>query len=231
MQWILATGNEGKRREFGVLLSELPFEVELASLASWPETIPEVIEDRETFRGNAIKKALEVSQHTGMSALADDSGLEVDALDGRPGVYSARFSDEGTDDANNAKLVASLSGIGLEDRTARYVAVVALVLTAKDHRELFGAEVAELPEGSIDSDDGGWFRIGDRAVVVTRGTCEGLIVDEARGDGGFGYDPHFYVPDWDARMAEVSLDKKNERSHRARAVRELDAAITARLPA
>lgn len=226
MKWILATRNEGKKREFEVLLGEAVDGLELESLASWPDPIPEVVEDRETFIGNAFKKAIEVSRATGISALADDSGLVVDALDGRPGVYSARFSDEGTDEANNARLVRELAGVPMKERTARYVAVVALALTPADYSELLGESFGGLPVGVGFPPEGDWARTEDRALVAFRGTCEGRIVDEPRGGGGFGYDPHFFVDDWGLRMAEVSLEKKNERSHRARAVRALAAAVS-----
>jgi XTP/dITP diphosphohydrolase len=228
MKWILATRNPGKKREFEVLLGDAVVGLELHSLGSWPTAVPEVEEDRDTFVGNAVKKALEVSRATGVSALADDSGLEVDALDGRPGVYSARFSEEGTDSANNARLVAELRGVAPEDRTARYVAVVALALTGQDYASLFAESFERLPTSDGAAPElGEWCRVGDRAVVAFRGTCEGRIVDEPRGDGGFGYDPHFFVDDWGQRMAEVPLDKKNERSHRARAVRKLAATLRA----
>lgn len=224
MQWILATRNEGKKREFGVLLSEAISGLSLHTLSSWAGEVPEVVEDHDTFIGNAFKKAVEVSLATGLSALADDSGLEVDALDGRPGVLSARYSDEGTDEANNAKLVRELAGVPDEERTARYVAVVAVALLPQDFDLLLGRRFVELPTDGHPA-EGEWGAVDGRAVIAFRGTCEGRIVDEPRGDGGFGYDPHFYVDDWNARMAEVSLDKKNERSHRASAVRALAAAL------
>jgi XTP/dITP diphosphohydrolase len=219
MQLVVATRNPGKRREFAVLLGDLlPAGTEVIDIAGWPTPVPDVIEDKETFFENAIKKAVETSLATGCTTLADDSGLEVDALDGRPGVYSARYAGEhGGDLANNALVVEELQGVPPEQRSARYVAVLALCL-ADD--ELGGSLDPGEPVGD-GTKEGVPFRSGDRTVVWFRATCEGRIVDEPRGDRGFGYDPHFFVDDWGQTMAEVSLSKKNERSHRAAAVRKM----------
>lgn len=217
MPLVVATRNPGKRREFEVLLGDLVTEV--IDMDSWPTELPEVVEDRDTFEGNAFKKAWEISHATGCTTLADDSGLEVDALGGAPGVYSARYAGEACDDlANNAKLIRELQGVPSADRTARYVAVLCLCIADDGIIDVDASRalpVQELPpEGQLT-------QIGDRLVIWFRATCEGRIVDESRGDGGFGYDPHFFVDDWNATMAEVSLSKKNERSHRAAAVRKM----------
>lgn len=222
MRLLIATGNPGKRREFTSLLGEvLPEGTDVLDLAAWPEELDEVVEDGETFRDNAFKKAFEIARATGCTTLADDSGLVVDALDGAPGVYSARYAGEDATDAdNNAKLVAELAGVPVDERTARYVAVLCLVL-ADDRlgRELLERlNPTERPAGT---EDGAPF-----TVLFSEATCEGRIVDEARGDGGFGYDPHFWVDDWHKTMAEVPLSKKNERSHRAAAVRALAESFT-----
>jgi len=181
---ILATTNTGKVRELVALLADLPASV--SSLADWPEPI-KVIEDGITFEENAIKKAKEVAQRTGKIALADDSGLEVDALGGAPGVYSARFAGENATDAeNNQKLLEMLQGIPLPKRTARFRCAVAIAT----------------PQGK---------------VVTTMGTCEGLIGEMPQGEHGFGYDPLFYVPEYGKTFAELELVIKNQISHRAKA--------------
>lgn len=219
MRLLVATGNQGKRREFAVLLDDfLPPGTEVMDLGGWPEPLPEVVEDKDTFFGNAIKKAVEMSGATACTTLADDSGIEVDALDGRPGVYSARYAGENATSAdNNALLIQELQGVPPEQRSARYVAVLALCL-ADD--ELGRALRVGEPVGS-GSEEGVPFAVDGRTVIWFRATCEGRIIDEPRGDGGFGYDPHFFVDDWNKTMGEVSLDKKNERSHRAAAVRKM----------
>lgn len=235
---LVATGNAGKAREFAVLLEKL-FDDRFFDLKSWPGDVPDVVEDGELFVQNALKKAVEVSLATGTSTLADDSGLEVDALGGRPGVYSARFAGEdATTEANNQKLVESLEDVPSDARSARYVAVVALSLVDDAQRARLlaarGVSFAEIPEvpGDIKISEisrldpaafaeGTLGRLGDRVIVWFRGTCEGQIILSPRGDAGFGYDPYFLIPDWGETMAEVSMTKKNERSHRAQAVRKL----------
>ena len=155
--------------------------------------MPEVVEDADTFAGNATKKAREVSAATGLPALADDSGLEVDALGGAPGVYSARYAGDAHDDAaNNAKLLAALAGVPAERRTARFRAVLALA----DVRGPLGAT------GAITAD----------------GACEGVILDAPRGTGGFGYDPLFFAPELGMTFAEAGTGTKSQLSHRARAM-------------
>ncbi len=184
MKLVLATKNEGKVKELTKLLAEQ--DIEVLSLADFPE-IEEIVENGETFKENAVIKATEVCMQTGLITLADDSGLEVDCLEGLPGVYSARFAGEEKDDsANNKKLLELLAGVPVEQRTARFKCVVA---------------VADI----------------DCFVYIAEGTCAGIIAEEPRGDGGFGYDPLFYLPEYDKTFAELDLETKNKISHRARA--------------
>lgn len=224
--FLFATGNTDKRREFESLLGDFLNPMwDVYDLNSWPESMPEIEEDRESFEGNALKKAEFGSLHTGATALADDSGLVVDALDGQPGVKSARYaSADATDEANNEKLIDELQGVPERARTARYVCVLAMVFSARKVGrailERSRLRFRELPEARP-TEEGKLSRVDERAYLWFRGTVEGRIVDEPRGDGGFGYDPHFYVPDWDRTMAEVPLEKKNEISHRAEAVEKL----------
>ena len=226
MRLVVATRNPGKLREFGVLLSSaLPAGTGLVDVSHWPD-MPEVVEDGDTFWDNAIKKAVQTSRYTGLTTLADDSGLQVDALGGRPGVHSARYAPEGTDEANNRLLVDELRAVPAKDRTARYVAVLALCIADDElGRELEHRLQADERHHATTAQDGdaeGVLRQhGDRRVVCFRATCEGRIIDEPRGDGGFGYDPYFWVDAFDATMAEVPLDRKNTISHRARAVAKL----------
>jgi len=183
---VLATTNQGKVKEFSKLLGGV-FEnvISLKEL----DSPPEVIEDGATFRDNALKKAREIAQFSGKLTLADDSGLEVEALDGRPGVYSARYSGENaTDKTNIEKLLDELGDN--PNRNARFVCVLALV----DPK-------------------------GDELVV--EGFCEGIILNEPRGEGGFGYDPVFYLPDREKTMAEIDPELKNRISHRANACKLL----------
>jgi XTP/dITP diphosphohydrolase len=182
---VLATRNEGKVREIADILSPHGFEV--VSLREFGE-IGEIAEDGSTFKENAMIKATVVAEHTGLPALADDSGLEVDALDGAPGIFSSRFAGEEKDDqANNRKLLDLLSGTPVEQRTARFQCVVAI------------------------AEPDGW-------VHISEGTCEGVIAHEPCGQGGFGYDPLFYVPAYDKTFAELNPAIKNKISHRAKAL-------------
>ncbi len=188
MRLVLATRNEGKVKEIREALSGL--EVDLLTLSDFPE-VPEVHEDGATFSENAKKKALTVAKFTGLPALADDSGLEVDALGGMPGVRSARFAGEGADDdANNRKLLELLKGLPPERRTARFRCVLALAF----------------PDGE---------------VYTVEGTCEGLIAEEPAGEGGFGYDPLFLIPEEGRTFAQMTREEKNSLSHRGRALRKL----------
>ena len=190
---VIATTHRGKHVEFRDLLAGLPVEVfGLTEVLTKPLTI---VEDGATFRENAMKKALIVARATGMLTLADDSGLEVDALGGRPGVRSARFAGErATDAENNATLLAALTDVPDAARTARFRC--ALVLA-----DPF-APKADAP-------------------TVCEATCEGTLCREARGTAGFGYDPLFLVQGTGRTMAELNDREKNAISHRAAAVRQL----------
>ncbi len=196
---LFATRNPGKLVELRQLLADV--ELDVLSLDDLATDIPEVVEDADTFAGNASKKALEVSAAAGLPALADDSGIEIDALDGAPGVLSARFAGgHGDDAANNRKVLELLRDVPPERRTARFRAVLALA-------DCTGA-------------------LADR-VLLADGVCEGVILDAPRGTGGFGYDPLFYVPDLGATFAEIGVGTKSEQSHRARAMREMKPLLAA----
>lgn len=182
---VLASGNKGKIDELAKLL--MPLNIKVKSLADYPH-MPETIEDGQTFAENAIKKAREAAQYTGLLSLADDSGLEVDYLQGLPGVHSARFAGEPKDDAaNNGKLLHLMQGIPWDKRTARFRCVIAICT----------------PQGK---------------VFISDGNCEGYILEELRGTGGFGYDPLFYVPAYDKTFAELDMGIKNQISHRGKAL-------------
>lgn len=188
---VLASYNEGKLREFRRLLAPLGIE-----LVGQPEIgIPEADEPHATFVENALAKARHASAHARLPALADDSGLCVHALDGAPGVYSARYAGDPKSDArNNAKLIAALTGV--TDRRAHYACVLALVRHPAD------------PE-----------------PIITDGRWHGTIVDVPRGAGGFGYDPHFEDTTTGLTGAELPLARKNELSHRGKAMRALMARL------
>ncbi|HVX93648.1 MAG TPA: RdgB/HAM1 family non-canonical purine NTP pyrophosphatase [Polyangia bacterium] len=195
MRVVLATRNQGKVRELAPLFDELGLGFEIVAI---DDVAPraELREDGHTFEENALAKARQAAAATGLPALADDSGLEVDALGGAPGVYSARYAGVGaTDAANNAKLEAALRGIPADRRTARYRCVAAFVDPT-------------------------------RGLEITRaGACEGTLLEAPRGAGGFGYDPYFLVPARALTMAEIPLDEKNQLSHRSAAFRALAVAL------
>ncbi|WCK56880.1 XTP/dITP diphosphatase [Aneurinibacillus sp. Ricciae_BoGa-3] len=194
-QIVFATRNKGKVREFSQMFDA--YQVEVKTVEDFPG-LPEVVEDGETFEANAVKKAETICRETGIPALADDSGLEVDALEGKPGVYSARFAGEhGDDQANNAKLVALMRDIPAGERAARFVSVLALAI----------------PDGE---------------TLVARGTCEGEIVLLPAGSNGFGYDPYFFLPEQERTMAELEPEEKNAISHRGNAMRKLHAILQER---
>ena len=199
---VFATRNPGKVVELRELFAELDLGVGVLSLDDLEAegvTVPEVIEDGDTFAANAAKKAREVSLATGLPALADDSGLEVDALGGAPGVHSARYAGpEASHKDNNVKLVAALRDVAEGERGARFRSCLAL------------ADVAGPLGGEL---------------ITAEGRCEGVILRQPRGEGGFGYDPLFFSPELDATFAEVGVGTKNNLSHRARAM----AAIKPRL--
>ena len=182
---ILASRNRKKSEEIRALLA--PHGIEVASVADFPD-VPDVVEDGSTFAENAAKKAREVAVRTGHWTLAEDSGLVVKALGGAPGVYSARYAGEPSDDLrNNARLIAELTGVPPERRAAHYVCHVAL------------------------ADPAGEIRLSAEA------TCRGRIVDEPRGNHGFGYDPHFLIPEYHRTFGELGPAVKRCISHRARA--------------
>lgn len=185
---VMATRNRGKAIELKKLLAD--FSVEILTLADL-SGMPEVEETGATFRENALLKAKAAAEFAHLPSLADDSGLEVDALAGQPGVYSARFAGEpASDEKNNHKLLERLRGIPKEQRTARFVCTIALVT----------------PDGQVE---------------MTEGRCEGIILEELRGTGGFGYDPLFYVSELGKTMAELTGEEKNEVSHRGKALRAM----------
>jgi XTP/dITP diphosphohydrolase len=190
---VVATRNRGKLREILPLVADLGLElVTIGDLAPHAE----LREDGVTFEENALAKARQAAQATGLPALADDSGLEVDALDGAPGVHSARYAGPGADDArNNAKLLEALRDVPAGRRSGRYRCVATYV---------------DLTRG---------------LQLARAGACAGEILAAPRGDGGFGYDPLFLVPALGRTMAELPLGQKNQLSHRAAAFRALAAAI------
>jgi XTP/dITP diphosphohydrolase len=194
---VFATRNHGKLRELVPLFANLALGFDLVTI---DEIAPkaELREDETTFEGNALAKARQAAAVTGLPALADDSGLEVDALGGAPGVFSARYAGVGaTDAANNAKLLEALRDVPPARRTARYRCVAAFVDPA-------------------------------RGLELTRaGACEGELRASPRGVGGFGYDPLFVVPGRGVTMAELALEEKNRLSHRAAAFRALAVALAA----
>ncbi|MDD5286714.1 MAG: XTP/dITP diphosphatase [Desulfuromonadaceae bacterium] len=184
---LVASRNRGKIKEIEALLDGL---VESVICSEDVDAFPDTVEDGATFEENALKKAREASAFTGKPALADDSGLMVDALDGRPGVQSARFAGEcAGDEANNALLLEELHGIGPDKRQASFICVLAYVT----------------PEG---------------VERTFSGRVDGRILDAFKGSGGFGYDPLFLVDGFDRTMAELKLEEKNGISHRAQAFRQ-----------
>jgi XTP/dITP diphosphohydrolase len=190
---VLGTRNRGKLAEFRKLLEDLP--IDLLGLSDVMPELPPVSEDGTTFEQNATKKAKAIAEATLMVTLADDSGLEVDALGGAPGVRSARFAGERPTDAeNNAALLKALEEVPEEARTARFRCVLCLV-------------------DPWTSDDG--------SLCTVHGVCEGSIASSPRGGGGFGYDPLFIVRGDRHTMAELSDEQKNSISHRARAIQAL----------
>ena len=183
---VLATRNPHKVEELAAMLAGLP--VSVLSFSDFPD-MPEVVEDGETLEENATKKAVEVAAFTGLPALADDTGLEVDALGGAPGVHSARYSGDGADGTrNNRKLLSELSGVSGSARSAAFRCVVALALPGGEARTVEGA-------------------------------TRGVILEAERGEGGFGYDPLFLPDGHDRTYAEMSASEKNDVSHRGKAIR------------
>ena len=182
MRIVLATRNQHKKQELIALLQDLP--IAIMTLDEFPDA-PDVIEDGETCEANARKKAVEIARYTGLPAVADDTGLEVDALDGRPGAFAARYAGEhATYEDNCRKLLQELQGIPPHRRGARFVTVAAIAL----------------PSGE---------------TQLARGVLEGSIAEEAAGSHGFGYDPVFFLPERQRTLAQLSPIEKNRISHRA----------------
>ncbi len=187
MEIVLATRNLKKLQELKSLLKNL--EVRILTLNDFPN-IPQTVEDGTTFEENALKKATEVCKFTNHFTIADDSGLEVEGLNGAPGIYSARFAGEGADDRmNNEKLLFSLKAMEGEKRKARYVCAIAIAF----------------PDGHY---------------KVVKGECKGIIARRLSGRCGFGYDPLFFLPRYNKTMAQISPSLKNKISHRAIALRK-----------
>lgn len=182
---IFATGNEGKMKEIRMILGDLDYEI-LSMKEAGIDV--DIVEDGKTFEENAVIKATEISRIAGCVVLADDSGLEVDAMDKMPGIYSARYLGEDTPySIKNQTIIDNLAGLPDEKRTARFVCAIA----------------AAFPDGR---------------VVTRRGTIEGIIGCEEKGENGFGYDPIFFVPEYGKTTAELSPEEKNKISHRGKAL-------------
>lgn len=187
--WVLASGNRGKLAELQHALA--PLGHELKPISDWTDHSPE--ETGDTFEANALIKARHAAARSGLPSLADDSGLAVDALNGAPGVYSARYAgDQASDADNNRKLLAALADVPPEQRGARFVCVIALVRSADDPSPL-----------------------------IARGEWKGHIADQPSGDGGFGYDPLFVDPQLQRSAAQLSREDKLARSHRGQAIADL----------
>ena len=185
---IIATNNEGKAKEFKELFNAYGYGIK--TLLDFPE-IGDVPETGNTFSENALQKATEISKELNTIVLADDSGLEVDALDGKPGIYSARFAGEhGNDEKNNKKLLSALEGLPSEKRKANFHCSLVMVGPGKE-------------------------------PLHVEGEVNGQILEEEKGRYGFGYDPLFYLPELNRTMAELTSDEKNKISHRARAIEKL----------
>ena len=188
---MLATRNPDKREELAALLGDLG--IKIRTLADFPDA-PEVVEDGDTCRANAVKKAVAIARHTGLPAVADDTGLEVEALGGRPGVHAARYAGErATYEDNWRKLIRELDGVPQQRRRARFITVAAVAM----------------PSGKVE---------------VAEGMLEGVIAEAPAGTQGFGYDPIFVVPQLGKTLAQLAPGEKNRISHRARAfskVREI----------
>lgn len=192
MHIVLATRNQHKKQELVALLRGL--DITIRTLDDFPEA-PEVIEDGDTCEANAMKKAVEIAQYTGLTAVADDTGLEVDALGGRPGVYAARYAGEqATYEDNCRKLLQDLQGVPAERRSGRFVTVAAIAT----------------PEGKR---------------LSAKGVLEGVIAEQPAGSHGFGYDPVFLLPEYGQTLAQLAPEVKNHISHRARAFNQARALL------
>lgn len=190
---VLASGNRGKLKEFGEILQPMGMEI----VAQGELGVTDADETGLTFVENAILKARNACEHTGFAAISDDSGLEVDYLDGAPGIYSARYAGPGADDATNVeKLLDALKGVPTAERTARF----RCVLVCMRHKL-------------------------DPTPLICMGSWEGLILDAPRGEHGFGYDPIFWSPEFEKASAELTPVEKKSVSHRGKAVSLLSAQI------
>jgi len=188
---LVATTNPGKFAEVQAFLAKLPLQITSLKNLTNP---PEVVENGRTFEENALKKARTLAEYSGLLTLADDSGLEVDALGGEPGIYSARYAGaEGDDERNNQKLLGELTGVGEEQRTARFVCALALRAPQSQGMEEW----------------------------VVRQTCEGRIAFAPSGSHGFGYDPLFFYPPFGKTLGEIERDVKATVSHRGKALMKL----------
>ena len=191
---VLASNNKGKLREFNEMFSSMSINV----LPQSEFDIEEVEESGLSFVENAILKARNAALHSGLPAIADDSGIEVDALQGAPGIYSARFAGVGASDAENVeKLLRDLNGVPTAERSARFQCLLVYMRHAKDP-----------------------------TPVICQGTWEGLILEAPQGDNGFGYDPVFFVPEKNCSSAQLSADVKHSMSHRGKAMQLLSAQLT-----
>ena len=209
MKLVFATRNPGKVLELSALVAPLDFEVVSLDEVGFAGS---VVEDEPMFAGNASKKARAIARATGLPTLADDSGLEVDALGGEPGVHSARYAGlDANDEANNRKLLNALKDVPDDRRTARFRCALAYV----DPRAEQGFDGESMPR-SPDS------------ALITEGACEGRILTTPRGSGGFGYDPLFFVERVGRTFAELSVAEKNSLSHRAQAFRAMAQALATR---
>lgn len=186
---VLASGNKGKLKEFNDMLA--PLDIEVVPQSEF--NVPEAEETGLTFVENAILKARNAAAHTGLPAIADDSGIEVDYLLGAPGIYSARYAGENANDQNNLKaLLAALDGVPSKERAARYQCVLVMMRHSKDPTPL-----------------------------IVQNSWEGAILESPSGDGGFGYDPIFWVPEHKCSAAELTKQQKHAISHRGKAMRQL----------
>ncbi|MFW2440253.1 MAG: RdgB/HAM1 family non-canonical purine NTP pyrophosphatase [Arenicellales bacterium] len=183
---VLATGNAGKLKEIRDIFSGVDVDI----VAQSEFATAEAIEDGLSFVENAILKARNAAAHTGLAALSDDSGIEVDALNGEPGIHSARYA--GDDESNIQRLLRELDGVPEDGRTARFQCVMVYLRHANDP-----------------------------VPVITQGVWEGKILEAVQGEGGFGYDPVFYVPERGCSAAELSAEDKNSLSHRGKALRQM----------
>lgn len=213
MDIVVATRNRDKAKEIGSIMA--PIDVTLLSLDEF-EGAPDVVEDGRTLEENALKKAREIRDYTGRCALADDTGLEVEALGGAPGVYAARYAGaDATYDDNCRKLLREMTGVPPDRRGARFRCVIAIALTDEVSRELR----RRIEDGHVELDQS----VGDEnqsLVLISEGMIEGRITTEKRGDAGFGYDPVFEVRPAGKTLAEMAVEEKNRISHRYRALVE-----------